>query len=105
MHSQKKSSPVTELFIFSAIIAINVSIEQRVDVAAKNHTMNAKNNSSDASAKGRVRRRDIKNAETEIGLKLRALYASVQEEEIPARFLELLERLDEAERNHSQSSK
>jgi hypothetical protein len=67
--------------------------------------MNAKNNSHDASGKGRVRRRDIKNAETEIGLKLRALYASVQEEEIPARFLDLLEKLDVAERNHTKSPK
>ncbi|WP_443094465.1 NepR family anti-sigma factor [Phyllobacterium sp. CCNWLW109] len=60
---------------------------------------------SPASAKARVLRRDAKNAETEIGLKLRALYASVQEEEIPARFLDLLEKLDEAERLHSRSSK
>lgn len=67
--------------------------------------MNAKNNFSDAPERARVRRRDTKNAETEIGLKLRALYASVQEEEIPARFLDLLEKLDEAERKHSHSSK
>ncbi len=66
--------------------------------------MNAKKNSSEAPEKARVRRRDIRNAETEIGLKLRALYASVQEEEIPARFLDLLEKLDEAERNHAQLS-
>ncbi|EJN05586.1 NepR family anti-sigma factor [Phyllobacterium sp. YR531] len=67
--------------------------------------MNAKTNSSAAPAKARVLRRDAKTAETEIGLKLRALYASVQEEEIPARFLDLLEKLDEAERLHSRSSK
>lgn len=66
--------------------------------------MNAKKNSVGAPERGRVRRRDIRNAETEIGLKLRALYASVQEEEIPARFLDLLEKLDEAERNHAQPS-
>ncbi|MCO4317479.1 RNA polymerase [Phyllobacterium sp. 21LDTY02-6] len=68
--------------------------------------MNPKNSSSDAPASAaRIRRRDTKNAETEIGLKLRALYASVQDEEIPTRFLDLLEKLDEAERKHSQSSK
>ncbi|MGH6861744.1 MAG: NepR family anti-sigma factor [Phyllobacterium sp.] len=67
--------------------------------------MSAKNSSSNAPERARIRRRDAKNAETEIGLKLRALYASVQEEEIPARFLDLLEKLDEAERNHSQSLK
>ena len=82
----------------SGIIDINVP-------TSKDHTMNAKNNFSDVPERARVRRRDTKNAETEIGLKLRALYASVQEEEIPARFLDLLEKLDEAERNHSQSSK
>ena len=67
--------------------------------------MNAKKKPTAAPEKARVRRRDIKNAETEIGLKLRALYASVQEEEIPARFLDLLEKLDEAERNHAHMSK
>ncbi|MEK1886497.1 MAG: NepR family anti-sigma factor [Phyllobacterium sp.] len=66
--------------------------------------MNARKSLIDAPEKARVRRRDIRNAETEIGLKLRALYASVQEEEIPARFLDLLEKLDEAERNHAQTS-
>ncbi|MBA8899997.1 MULTISPECIES: NepR family anti-sigma factor [unclassified Phyllobacterium] len=67
--------------------------------------MNANKSLSDGPDKGRVRRRDVRNAESEIGLKLRALYASVQEEEIPVRFLDLLEKLDEAERNHAQSSK
>ncbi|MBA8878068.1 NepR family anti-sigma factor [Phyllobacterium myrsinacearum] len=67
--------------------------------------MNANKSLSDGPEKGRVRRRDVRNAESEIGLKLRALYASVQEEEIPVRFLDLLEKLDEAERNHAQSSK
>ena len=61
--------------------------------------MNVRKTSLNARERTRVRRRDVRNAETEIGLKLRALFASVQEEEIPARFLELLERLDEAERN------
>jgi hypothetical protein len=77
----------------------------RGEPPAKNLIMNSKRNSTDAPEKVRVRRRDIKNAETEIGLKLRALYASVQEEEIPARFLDLLDKLDEAERNHARSSK
>ncbi|QND51028.1 RNA polymerase [Phyllobacterium sp. 628] len=67
--------------------------------------MNAIKATPDGSGKGRVHRRDVRNAESEIGLKLRALYASVQEEEISSRFLDLLEKLDEAERNHAQSSK
>ena len=35
---------------------------------------------------------------SDIGAKLRALYGSVQDEGIPDRFLDLLEKLDEAER-------
>jgi anti-sigma factor NepR-like protein len=94
----------------SGIIVINVPWVQALFIlqrrtTSKDQTMNAKKNSIDAPEKVRVRRRDIKNAETEIGLKLRALYASVQEEQIPARFLDLLEKLDEAERNHTHSSK
>ena len=34
----------------------------------------------------------------EIGSKLRALYSSLQEEPIPERFLDLLDKLDESER-------
>lgn len=35
---------------------------------------------------------------TEIGSKLRALYSSIQDEVIPERLLDLLERLDQVER-------
>ena len=35
---------------------------------------------------------------SDIGMKLRALYGAVQNEAIPDKFLDLLERLDEAER-------
>jgi hypothetical protein len=38
---------------------------------------------------------------TEIGSKLRALYSSIQDEIIPDRFLDLLDKLDQAERSHS----
>jgi hypothetical protein len=34
---------------------------------------------------------------SDIGMKLRALYGAVQEETIPDKFLELLERLDQVE--------
>jgi len=47
--------------------------------------------------------RDELGPNSEIGSKLRALYTSIQEETIPARFLDLLERLDQAERNSSSS--
>lgn len=35
---------------------------------------------------------------SDIGIKLRALYGAVQEESIPDKFLDLLEKLDRAER-------
>ena len=44
----------------------------------------------------------------EVGLKLKALYTSIQDETIPDRFLDLLEKLDQAEqesmREHSTRS-
>jgi hypothetical protein len=41
---------------------------------------------------------------SDIGAKLRALYGAVQNEGIPAHLLDLLERLDEAEKQASASS-
>ena len=40
---------------------------------------------------------DTLGPNSDIGMKLRALYSAVQEETIPDKFLELLERLDQAE--------
>ena len=40
---------------------------------------------------------DELGANSEIGTKLRALYSSIQDETIPDRFLDLLEKLDQAE--------
>lgn len=42
---------------------------------------------------------------TEIGSKLRALYTSIQDESIPDRFLDLLEKLDQVENSSSTSSR
>ncbi|PYE88727.1 NepR family anti-sigma factor [Phyllobacterium leguminum] len=42
--------------------------------------------------------RDELGPNSEIGSKLRALYTSIQEETIPDRFLDLLEKLDRVER-------
>jgi len=44
-----------------------------------------------------LRASDILDPNNQIGVKLRSLYAAVQEEVIPDRFLDLLEKLDEAE--------
>ncbi|KAB2698519.1 NepR family anti-sigma factor [Ochrobactrum sp. GPK 3] len=41
--------------------------------------------------------KDILGPNCEVGLKLKALYASIQDETIPDRFLDLLEKLDQAE--------
>ncbi len=43
------------------------------------------------------------NPNAQIATKLRALYLSVQEEAIPDRFLDLLEKLDAVERQSVQS--
>lgn len=44
-------------------------------------------------------------ASDRIGQKLRAYYDSIRDEEIPERFLDLLERLDEAEKATKGGSK
>ena len=44
-----------------------------------------------------MRASDILEPNSQIGVKLRSLYAAVQEEAIPDRFLDLLEKLDQAE--------
>ncbi len=47
---------------------------------------------------------DELGSNSEIGLKLRALYTGIQEEAIPERFLDLLEKLDQAEHKLSSVS-
>ncbi len=44
-----------------------------------------------------MRASDILDPTNQIGVKLRSLYAAVQDEAIPDRFLDLLEKLDQAE--------
>ncbi|MBB3589864.1 putative protein tyrosine phosphatase [Rhizobium sp. BK529] len=44
-----------------------------------------------------VRASDILDPNNQIGVRLRSLYAAAQEEAIPDRFLDLLEKLDQAE--------
>ena len=45
-----------------------------------------------------LRAADILDPNNQIGIRLRSLYAAVQEEAIPDRFLDLLEKLDRVER-------
>ncbi|WP_094505442.1 NepR family anti-sigma factor [Brucella thiophenivorans] len=65
---------------------------------------NPQANGTEVRFDGRVRR-DILGPNCEVGLKLKALYTSIQDETIPDRFLDLLEKLDQAEqestREHS----
>ncbi len=59
--------------------------------------MNSKTEEQEAhTAGGRVA--DILDPNNQIGIRLRSLYAAVQEEVIPDRFLDLLEKLDHVER-------
>lgn len=44
-----------------------------------------------------LRASDILDPNNQIGVRLRSLYAAAQEEAIPDRFLDLLEKLDQAE--------
>lgn len=44
------------------------------------------------------------DANSEIGAKLKALYSSLQDEPIPERFLDLLDKLDESERREERGS-
>ena len=45
---------------------------------------------------------DILDPNSQIGIRLRSLYSAVQEEVIPDRFLDLLEKLDQVERLSSE---
>ena len=44
-----------------------------------------------------MRASDILDPNSQIGVKLRSLYAAVQDAAIPDRFLDLIEKLDQAE--------
>lgn len=48
-------------------------------------------------ARGRARRKDPLGPESEIGARLRALYAEVEREPIPSQLVDLLDRLSAAE--------
>lgn len=66
--------------------------------------MNDRNEARLGRHANRARQKDPLGPNTEIGSKLRALFAAVEEEAIPSRFLDLLEKLDEAELKSQKSS-
>lgn len=51
-----------------------------------------------------LQRADELGSNSKIGSKLKALYTSIQEETIPDRFLNLLEKLDQVERGDPKSA-
>ncbi|MDI7860699.1 hypothetical protein MRS76_01905 [Rhizobiaceae bacterium n13] len=55
--------------------------------------------------RSKARSASIADPNNQIGIKLRSLYAAAQEEAIPDRFLDLLEKLDQAERAATASKK
>lgn len=58
-----------------------------------------------SSQAGNLNKGDELGPNSEIGSKLRALYSSIQDETIPDRFLDLLEKLDQAERKSASHSR
>ncbi len=60
---------------------------------------NLHTNGAEVQASRRVQK-DILGPNCEIGMKLKALYASIQDETIPDKFLDLLEKLDQAEQEN-----
>ena len=62
-------------------------------------TMKNKKQVDDTSSDGGLAASDA------ITRKLRSFYSSVQDQGIPERFLDLLEKLDDAERNNPESGK
>jgi hypothetical protein len=64
---------------------------------AQGTVMREKTEMQYATAARTRRGQDGLGPNTDIGTKLRALYSAVQEETIPDKFLELLEKLDQVE--------
>jgi hypothetical protein len=59
--------------------------------------MNTQHNEEKEQQRLDVRAGDILDPNNQIGVKLRSLYSAAQDEAIPDRFLDLLEKLDQAE--------
>ena len=62
-------------------------------------------NQMQQAASARVKRGDDGlGANSDIGMKLRALYGAVQDETIPDKFLDLLEKLDQVEQQSKRTT-
>jgi hypothetical protein len=67
--------------------------------------MTSRNNEDLDGQRAELRASDIMDPNSQIGVRLRSLYAAVQEEAIPDRFLDLLEKLDQAELASAKAAK
>ncbi|MBO9125233.1 MULTISPECIES: NepR family anti-sigma factor [unclassified Rhizobium] len=67
--------------------------------------MTSRNNEDIDGQRAELRASDIMDPNSQIGVRLRSLYAAVQEEAIPDRFLDLLEKLDQAEMASAKAAK
>lgn len=67
--------------------------------------MTSRNNEDIDGQRAELRATDIMDPNSQIGVRLRSLYAAVQEEAIPDRFLDLLEKLDQAEMASAKAAK
>ncbi|WP_112945389.1 MULTISPECIES: NepR family anti-sigma factor [unclassified Rhizobium] len=67
--------------------------------------MTSRNNEDLDGQRAELRASDIMDPNSQIGVRLRSLYAAVQEEAIPDRFLDLLEKLDQAEMASAKAAK
>jgi hypothetical protein len=67
--------------------------------------MTSRNNEDIDGQRAELRASDIMDPNSQIGVRLRSLYAAVQEEAIPDRFLDLLEKLDQAELASAKAAK
>ncbi len=67
--------------------------------------MTSRNNEDIDGQRAELRASDIMDPNSQIGVRLRSLYAAAQEEAIPDRFLDLLEKLDQAEMASAKAAK
>ena len=94
--SQKKVPALKELFIGPGVFGLNMQL-------GTNGIKLVKSNSS--LGKGEALPGTAKSPEEAISRRLKALYNAVEQEEVPDRFLDLLERLDAAESASTRKAK
>lgn len=102
-------------FILSIIMALRGDNRNKTEMTNNNKTLQDQDNAMTSFSRehhaqstpraGGLNKGDELGPNSEIGSKLRALYSSIQDETIPDRFLDLLEKLDQAERKSASHSR